>query len=56
MKCKYRKAVSYIERGQGMKLNVLQVMHVPTAAWNSFKPETIANCFKKAVFNCSNSI
>jgi hypothetical protein len=61
MKCKYRKtiaqaAISYMDRAQEMKLNILQVMHMLTAAWNAVKSKTIANYVKITRFKCSNSI
>jgi hypothetical protein len=44
MKCNFKKAVVqktvfYIEMGQKLKLRIVRMMHMLTAAWNAVKPE-----------------
>jgi hypothetical protein len=32
------------------------MMHMLRAAWNAAKPKTVANCFKKTLWNCGDHI
>ena len=46
-----RRRITSIDNKTDFKIDLLDALHFLDRAWNSVKPETLSNCFRKAGFS-----